>query len=237
MESIVASLTTYLKTQEFSYLFLLISFVGGVFASLSPCTLSILPLVVGYVGGYSAESSFKTFVQLVSFVVGLSALLSVVGVLCALFGRAFVSIGGAYWVIFIASIILLLGLNLLGVIEFNMPPIIKQMPKGDAHSLFIYPFVLGALFALAATPCSTPILVGIMSFATLSSNLIYAALMLFAFALGQGVIIVLAGVFTSFIKKARVFSSVSEMFMKAMGVILILCAVLIYLKTFSRFFV
>ena len=76
-----------------------------------------------------------------------------------------------------------------------------------------------------------------MSFATLSSNLIYAALMLFAFALGQGVIIVLAGVFTSFVKKARVFSSVSEMFMKAMGVILILCAVLIYLKTFSRFFV
>ncbi len=237
METIVANLTTYLKTQEFSYLFLLISFVGGVLASLSPCTLSVLPLVVGYVGGYSGESNFKTFVQLVSFVIGLSVLLSAIGILCALFGRAFVSIGGAYWVIFIASIILLLGLNLLGVIEFNMPPIIKQMPKGDAHSLFIYPFVLGALFALAATPCSTPILVGIMSFATLSSNLIYAALMLFAFALGQGVIIVLAGVFTSFVKKARVFSSVSEMFMKAMGVILILCAVLIYIKTFSRFFV
>ena len=152
MESLVSNLTAYLKTQEFSYLFLVISFLGGVLASLSPCSLSVLPIVVGYVGGYSEESGFKTFLQLLSFVLGLSAVLTVIGIICALGGRAFVSIGGAYWVLFVASVILLFGLNLLGVIQFNLPVIVKQMPKGDAHSLFIYPFILGALFALAATP-------------------------------------------------------------------------------------
>ena len=236
MESLVASLTTYLKTQEFSYIFLLISFAGGILASLSPCSLSVLPIVVGYVGGYSEESGFKTFLQLVSFVIGLSAVLTVIGIICALGGRAFVSIGGAYWVLFVASVILLFGLNLLGVIQFNLPVIVKQMPKGDAHSLFIYPFILGALFALAATPCSTPILVGIMSFASLSANLVYAALMLFMFSLGQGLIIILAGVFTSFVKKVRVFSGVSEVFLKIMGVLLVISAFYIYFSVFSRFF-
>lgn len=236
MESLVSNLTAYLKTQEFSYIFLLISFLGGVLASLSPCSLSVLPMVVGYVGGYSEESGFKTFLQLVSFVVGLSVVLTIIGVICALGGRAFVSIGGSYWVLFVASIILLFGLNLLGVLQFSVPVIVKQMPKGDAHSLFIYPFILGALFALAATPCSTPILVGIMSFASLSANLVYAALMLFMFSLGQGLIIVLAGVFTSFVKKVRVFSGVSEIFMKIMGVLLVLSAVYIYYSVFSRFF-
>lgn len=236
MESLVSNLTAYLKTQEFSYIFLLISFLGGVLASLSPCSLSVLPMVVGYVGGYSEESGFKTFLQLVSFVVGLSVVLTIIGVICALGGRAFVSIGGSYWVLFVASVILLFGLNLLGVIQFSVPVIVKQMPKGDAHSLFIYPFILGALFALAATPCSTPILVGIMSFASLSANLVYAALMLFMFSLGQGLIIVLAGVFTSFVKKVRVFSGVSEIFMKIMGVLLVLSAVYIYYSVFSRFF-
>lgn len=235
MEAFVANLTTYIKTQEFSYLFLLISFLGGVIASLSPCSLSVLPIVVGYVGGYSEESGFKTFLQLLSFVVGLSFVLTIVGVICALGGRAFVSIGGAYWVIIIASVILLFGLNLTGLIEFNFPVIVKKMPKGDAHSLFIYPFILGSLFALAATPCSTPILVGIMSFASLSANLVYAAFMLFMFSLGQGVIIVLAGVFTSFVKKARLFSNVSEIFMKIMGIILVICAFIIYLSVFSKF--
>lgn len=236
MESLVSNLTAYLKTQEFSYLFLVISFLGGVLASLSPCSLSVLPIVVGYVGGYSEESGFKTFFQLLSFVLGLSAVLTVIGIICALGGRAFVSIGGAYWVLFVASVILLFGLNLLGVIQFNLPVIVKQMPKGDAHSLFIYPFILGALFALAATPCSTPILVGIMSFASLSANLVYAALMLFMFSLGQGLIIILAGVFTSFVKKVRVFSGVSEVFLKIMGVLLVISAFYIYFSVFSRFF-
>lgn len=236
MESLVSNLTAYLKTQEFSYLFLVISFLGGVLASLSPCSLSVLPIVVGYVGGYSEESGFKTFLQLLSFVLGLSAVLTVIGIICALGGRAFVSIGGEYWVLFVASVILLFGLNLLGVIQFNLPVIVKQMPKGDAHSLFIYPFILGALFALAATPCSTPILVGIMSFASLSANLVYAALMLFMFSLGQGLIIILAGVFTSFVKKVRVFSGVSEVFLKIMGVLLVISAFYIYFSVFSRFF-
>ena len=236
MESLVSNLTAYLKTQEFSYLFLVISFLGGVLASLSPCSLSVLPIVVGYVGGYSEGSGFKTFLQLLSFVLGLSAVLTVIGIICALGGRAFVSIGGAYWVLFVASVILLFGLNLLGVIQFNLPVIVKQMPKGDAHSLFIYPFILGALFALAATPCSTPILVGIMSFASLSANLVYAALMLFMFSLGQGLIIILAGVFTSFVKKVRVFSGVSEVFLKIMGVLLVISAFYIYFSVFSRFF-
>lgn len=236
MESLVSNLTAYLKTQEFSYLFLVISFLGGVLASLSPCSLSVLPIVVGYVGGYSEESGFKTFLQLLSFVLGLSAVLTVIGIICALGGRAFVSTGGAYWVLFVASVILLFGLNLLGVIQFNLPVIVKQMPKGDAHSLFIYPFILGALFALAATPCSTPILVGIMSFASLSANLVYAALMLFMFSLGQGLIIILAGVFTSFVKKVRVFSGVSEVFLKIMGVLLVISAFYIYFSVFSRFF-
>lgn len=236
MEALIQSSVEYLKTQEFSAIFLLISFLGGVFASLSPCSLSVLPIVVGYVGGYSEVSGFKTFLQMVSFVFGLSAVLSLIGIICALFGRAFVSFGGEYFVLFMASLILVFGLKLVDVLDFDIPPIVKRMPKGNAHSMFLYPFIIGALFALAATPCSTPILVGIMSFASLSANLIYAAFMLFAFSLGQGLIIILAGVFTSFVKNARGFASISNVFIKIMGWLLILAAFALYFKVFSRFF-
>lgn len=225
-----------MQNGEFSILFLLISFLGGVLSSISPCSLGMIPLIVGYVGGYGDSDKFKTFIQLTSFVFGLSFVLTIIGVICALTGNVFASFGGSYWVLFLASLILLFGLNLLGLIELNFNPLIKRFPKGNSTSLFIYPFVIGALFAFAASPCSTPILAGIMSFATLTNNILLAGLMLLAFSLGQGVVVVLAGIFTSFLKGIKNFSFFSEILMKVSGILLVVCAIFIYLKVFSEFF-
>ena len=38
-----------------------LSFLGGLVASISPCSLAMLPIIIGYVGGYSEEKPFKTF--------------------------------------------------------------------------------------------------------------------------------------------------------------------------------
>ena len=221
---------------EFSFIFLLVSFLGGILASISPCSIGVLPLVIGYVGGYSDIDKFKTFIQLLSFVLVLCVVLTIIGVICAIGGGVFSAIGGVYWVLFLASLILILGLNLLGLIELNLSPIIKRIPQGNKASLFVYPFLVGVLFAFASSPCSTPILAGIMSFATLTKSIILSALMLFCFSLGQGVIIILAGIFTSFLKGIRNFANISEILMKISGVLLIIAAVMIYIKTFSKFF-
>jgi len=243
MEDIINQLTLKMQTGEFSYLFLFVSFLGGVLASISPCSLAILPIIIAYMGGYgeteddnSMSANMKNFLKLLFFVLGLSVVLTVIGIICALTGRVFMAIGGQYWILIMASLILVLGLNLVGVLELPVPVIVKKMPKSQGKSLFLYPLLIGAMFALAATPCSTPILAGIMSFATLSQNIFYAALMLFAFALGQGLIIVLAGTSTSFLKNMKQFAPSSEIFLKISGVILILSSILIYYKIFSKFF-
>ena len=235
LNQISTTLAQYIQNGEFSFLFLLISFMGGVLSSISPCSLGMIPLIVGYVGGYGDNNKFKTFIQLSSFVFGLSLVLTIIGIFCALTGNVFVSFGGAYWILFLASLILIFGLNLTGLIELNLSPLVKKFPKGNPTSLFVYPFIIGVLFAFAASPCSTPILAGIMSFATLTNNLILAGLMLFCFSLGQGVVVILAGIFTSFLKGLRNFSSISEVLMKISGILLILAALLIYFKVFSGF--
>lgn len=229
-------LVEYMSNSEFSLVFLLISFLGGVLSSISPCAIGILPLIVGYVGGYGDSNKFKTFLQLSSFVLGLATVLSIIGVICALTGSVFVSLGGSYWVLFIASLILVMGLNLLGVIDVTLAPLVKRIPKGNSTSMFLYPFLVGTLFAFAVSPCSTPILAGIMSFAALTKSVALAGLMLLCFSLGQGVIVVLAGVFTSFVKGVKNFAGVSEVLMKLSGVLLIVASMLIYIKVFSRFF-
>ena len=235
MENFVQSFSNYMTTGQFSFIFLLMAFLGGVVASLSPCTLGMLPIIIGYVGGYSEEKSLKTAIQMLFFVLGLSLVLSVVGILCAVGGKVFVAVGGTYWVLFMAGLILIFGLNLLGVLELQIPVIVKQMPQNRNNNIVLYPLIIGGMFALASTPCSTPILAAIMSFAALSKNIVIATIMLFLFSLGQGIIIILAGVFTSFLKNTKSFMGISNFLMKGSGILLIIAAFYIYYKAFSPY--
>lgn len=219
-----------------SFLALMLSFLGGIIASISPCSLAMLPIIIGYVGGYSNEKPVKTFVQMLFFVFGMSLVFSIIGIICALTGRVFVSIAPVYFLLIIASLLLVMGLNVLGVLDFNIPVIIKQMPASNNKGLIIYPMILGIVFALAGTPCSTPILAGIMAFASISDNILYAVALLFMFSLGQGIILIIAAVFTSTVKGLKSYANITDMLVKASGVFLILASLYIYYKVFSPFF-
>lgn len=220
-------------TGHFQLILLAVSFLGGLLASVSPCSLAMLPIIVGYVGGYSHEKPIRTFIQMLFFVLGSSIVFSVIGVICAVTGKVFISFAPGYFIIILASLLMVMGLNVLGVLDFNIPVIIKQMPQGTGKNMFLYPILLGAVFALAGTPCSTPILAGIMSFASMSSNLLFAVLMLFLFSLGQGLILVIAGVFTASLKGFKSFAFVSEILLKLSGVLLVLSSIFIFYKIFS----
>ena len=214
------------------YIMFLASFFGGLIASVSPCSLSMLPLIVGYVGGYGEDKPAKTFVQMIFFVLGASIVFSIIGLICALTGKIFV--GNPYFALVAASVILIMGLNILGLLDIQLPVLIKEMPQNNFSNEFIYPVLLGAAFALIGTPCSTPILASVMAFASVSANMGQAILMLFLFSIGQGLIFILAGVITSKLKSSgEKFYQISEIIMKICGVLLIFVALFMYYKIFS----
>lgn len=235
MEQFFAFFQNQIAENNFSVYIILLSFLGGILASVSPCSLGILPIIVGYIGGYDKEDVKTTFVQMFFFVLGMSAVLSIIGLLCAISGKVVSAVMGPYGVLLLTSFILLMGLNLIGAVEINVPVFIKQFPQNKNNNIILYPFLIGALFALAASPCSTPILASVMAVASISANMLFAIALLFAFALGQGVIIIVAGVFTGVIKNLKSFAAFSEVFLKICGVLLILAALFMYYKVFARF--
>jgi cytochrome c-type biogenesis protein len=89
------------------------------------------------------------------------------------------------------------------------------------------------VFALIGTPCSTPILASIMAFATISTKISYAVIMLFLFSIGQGLILILAGFITSKLKNNNNFYKISENIMKISGILLIFVALYIFYKIFG----
>lgn len=220
---------------EQSSLFLLfaLSFVGGLIASVSPCSLSMLPLIVGYVGGYSKSTPAKTFLQMLFFVLGTAVIFTSIGIICAITGKVFVTFAGGYFGVILASTILVMGLKLLGILDFEIPVVIKEIPQNNGMNIFLYPFLLGIVFAFAGSPCSTPILAGIMAFASLSANISQAIIMLFLFSLGQGIIFIFAGVFVSKMKIWKNFYKFSDFMLKFSGFLLVLVSLYIFYKIFA----
>ena len=145
---------------EGGLLILILVFAGGLMTSLSPCILSMLPVMLGYIGGLEKPTKTKGFITSASFVLGLAVTFAILGIVASLLGKAFGQIGPA-WAYIIGFFSILMGLQLIGVINFNLPGL-QAMPekKGGVFGSF----GVGLLFGLVASPCATPVLAVLMTY-------------------------------------------------------------------------
>ena len=174
----------------------LLVFLGGLMTSLSPCILSMLPVMLGYIGGLEKPTKTKGFITSASFVLGLAVTFAILGIVASLLGKAFGQIGPA-WLYIIGFFSMIMGLQLIGVININLPGL-KAMPEKKGGVLGS--FGVGLLFGLVASPCATPVLAVLMTYVAGQGVLWYGALLLFIYGLGHGLPLIIAGTFTAVLK-------------------------------------
>ncbi|MHB8066292.1 MAG: cytochrome c biogenesis CcdA family protein [Desulfobaccales bacterium] len=173
------------------------AYVGGVVATASPCILASIPLVIGFVGGYAEGRKKQAFFYSVTFVVGLALVMSILGAMAALMGTMFGQVG-TYWYFVVAVILMVMGLQLTGMIHLNLGGASQKfLPKRTG---LIGALILGALFGLVLSPCASPVLAVILTLAAVKGEVAYGSTLLFAYALGQGTLVILAGTFTGVIE-------------------------------------
>lgn len=214
---------------------LLIAFLGGVISSVSPCVLSVLPIMVGYIGGYSEDKLSKAFFQSLLFVLGMAIVLTLVGIVAALAGQVIGNFIGPFWYLLLAVISITMGLSLLEVFYIQFPAFIKDMPK-NKYGKVLSPIILGMAFGTIATPCSTPILLVLVSYVAYESNLVFGVLMLVCYAFGHSILLLIAGTFTGFLKQIMQIRNWTRYLIKISGVILILIGIVLLLHAiFPKF--
>ncbi len=152
--------------------------------------------MLGYIGRLEKSSKTKGFITSVSFVLGLAVTFAILGVAAALLGKVFGQIG-AVWLYIVGLFAILMGLQLLGVININFPGL-KALP--EKKSGILGSFGAGLLFGLVASPCATPVLAVLMTYVAGQGVLWYGALLLFVYGLGHGLPLLIAGTFTSVLK-------------------------------------
>jgi cytochrome c-type biogenesis protein len=185
---------------------LLASFGWGVLSILlSPCHLSSIPLVVGFISSQGKISLGRTFYISLIFSLGILITIAAIGIITASLGRLMGDVGaiGNY---FVAGIFFLVGLYLLDIIKFDWNSAGWRQTK--AKGLFAA-LILGLLFGIALGPCTFAYLAPVLGivFQTAQTSFASAALLLLAFGIGHCSVIVGAGTLS---KKVQLYLNWSE---------------------------
>jgi cytochrome c-type biogenesis protein len=165
-------------------------FIGGVATASNPCVLAMVPLAMAMVAGTEKTKGFKkNFVFTLFFMLGLSITFTALGLISALMGRMFGDVG-SFWKYLVAVICLVMGLQLLGLFKLGLrvPQFFGVRKEGHLGA-----FLLGLLFGVVSTPCAVPILAVILAFVAQKGDIAYGGLLLFVYALGHSLLVLIAG--------------------------------------------
>jgi thiol:disulfide interchange protein DsbD len=174
----------------------LVVFLGGIIVSFTPCVYPLIPISVGYIGVKAGSSRLKGFILSLIYVTGVAVTYSFLGLLASLTGTIFGEISAHPLTnIFVGAVIILFGVSMLELFTLPLPNIIKPpLPRKQGY---FSAFLLGLISGLIASPCLTPVLGAILAYLTTKKNLLYGVTLLFSFAYGMGLVLILCGTFTS----------------------------------------
>ncbi len=178
----------------------LIIFFAGLLTSLTPCMLSMLPITIGYIGGYEAPSRIKAAAQSTWFALGLATTLAALGIVAAYVGQVYGQVGIGLPIL-VSVIAILMGLNLLEALPLRLPSLdgMEFIPKDVPDGVRSY--LLGLTFGLVASPCSTPVLATLLAWIASTQDVMLGGALLLAYTAGYVAPLILAGTFTATIKK------------------------------------
>lgn len=158
---------------------------------LSPCHLSSIPLIIGFISEQGQLTTRKAFGLSFLFGLGILTTIAAIGIVTAAMGRMMGDLG-KYGNYAVAAVFFVVGLHLIGLIPlpFSGPGNVGLKRKG-----FLASFVLGLVFGVALGPCTfaymAPVLT--LSFKVAPANAVYAVLLLAAYGIGHCSVIVAAG--------------------------------------------
>jgi len=207
-------------------------FVGGLLTNCCPCNVVLVPLMIGYVGGFSrSKERGRAALYSAMFAGGIVFTLCALGVLASAVG-AFIAPFRSACLWAIAAIAALMGSYCLGAIRFRLPglahvPTREGLKKRGPWAAF----VLGLAAGVVATPCTTPVLTVILAYVAVQARLLYGVSLLLAYAVGFVVPLLLAGCFADFLmglQRLQDRTKYRVWIEKGSGVLLILFALYLF---------
>ena len=169
-----------------------ISFLEGIVTFISPCLLPMLPIYISYFAGGGERTTGKTLRCAGGFVLGFTVVFVAMGALAGTLGSFLIRYQTPVNLV-LGGIVVLFGLNYLGVLNLNIFKGVQGNVKTqDMNSLSA--FLFGLVFSVGWTPCVGVFLGSALMLASQQGSAMVGTLMLLCYSLGLGVPFLLSAV-------------------------------------------
>lgn len=222
----VAVLPTYLvgPTLQGGDLGLVAMLAGGILTALTPCVYPLIPITVSIFGARSKSSSRGRAAGLsATYVLGIAAMYSSLGLVTAAAGKAFGAYMGNPIVVGIFAVFMLaLAASMFGAFELQLPASLQTRLSKVAGLGFGSAFLMGLVAGIVAAPCTGPALSGALAYIATTRDLWTGWSYLFAYAIGMGLPFFVIGTFSVRLPKSGAWMDGVK---SILGILLVLVAI------------
>ncbi len=175
----------------------ILALLAGLISSFAPCSLSSVPLVIGYVGGTNNNNTKRAFLLSVTFALGSAVTFTLLGIVATAAG-SLLGTTATWWYALLGILMLLMALQTWEIFEI--------IPSSYLHSKntkkgYIGAFIAGILAGIFSSPCSTPVLIVLLAVVASHGSMLWGILLLLLYSVGHGILAVICGTSIGFVKK------------------------------------
>lgn len=209
----------------------LLAILAGVLTSVTPCSLSSVPLIIGFVGGVGEKNTKKAFVYSAVFSLGSAVTFETLGIVATSAGKL-MGTSSPVWYIILGVLMVLMALQTWEI--FNFIPSTNLLSKNRKRG-FIGAFIAGALGGVFSSPCSTPVLIALLAIVAGEGNLLWGIILMLLYSIGHSALVMVAGTSVGFVQKinnSERYKSVAKVLKVVMGTAILLIGLCMFWLAF-----
>ncbi len=191
------------------HLTLLAFLISGIILAFTPCVLPMVPILANILVGQKQPLSRKrSFMLSILYIFSMASCYALAGVAAGILGSHLsTTLQQPLVLISFSFLIIMFSLSQLNLIQVQIPAFISQAmskieSKNQSQGSALGAISMGAISALVASPCVTPVLVGALTYISQTGNAVLGGLALFTLAFGMGLpLLVAASIGSHFLPK------------------------------------
>ena len=213
-----------------------LAFGAGLLSFVSPCTLPLYPVFLSYITGVSVTDlkergvrEKRSLFHTLAFLVGFAMVFVVLGLSTSLFADVFITYRDTLRMVG-ALVIFVFGVVLVGLWQPTFLMREKNLNLGERKGGYVGTVLVGIGFAAGWTPCTGPILAGVIGLA--ATNPSQGMFYMLAYVLGFSIPFLLMAFFVG---RSRLFVQYSLKLTKFGGALMMVFGVMLYFDGLSKF--
>lgn len=199
----------------------ILALVAGILTSVTPCSLSSVPLIIGYVGGVGERNTKKAFLYSAVFSLGTAVTFVTMGIIATSAGML-MGTSSPVWYIILGTLMVLMSLQTFGI--FNFIPSINLVGKNKKKGI-VGAFLAGVLGGIFSSPCSTPVLIALLAIVAGEGKMLWGILLMLLYSIGHSTLVMVAGTSISFVQRineSNKYKTVAAVLKYVMGTAILL---------------